>query len=551
MGEAPPDLWRPLGGPARAAGPLLTAWADGGYRSWSWDEWRSRALEIAADLRSRGVVRETPVACLLVNSLDACAAVLGIWMAGGVVVSLPLPARGMAPESYLAQLRLIVGRAEPTLLLTDRSLAGALGTADLSVPVLAIQDLRRNPAGFEPDLPATDETAFVQFSSGSTTEPKGCMLTPAAIARQLEALSVALAIDPERDIGAVWLPMSHDMGLFGCVLLTYWTGHRLVLGTPQRFLAHPLTWLDDIAAFGATVSALPAFALSLVARRAGAAPIQRLTLEKLVLGGDRIDPRVIDEAVATFDGALSRTAMLPAYGLAEAVLAVTMSPVGRGPRTLIADGAALERGELVCLDRDDAPGAVALCSCGPPVGEAEIRIDTPEPGRIGEIVVRGGSLASGYLRDAALTASHFGSDELRTGDFGVLVDGELYVLGRTDDLIPVAGRNVYARDLEDALADVEGVGRGRCAVVDVGGGGRPELVALVEGRRAEEAHRALANALSAAAVRRTGIALDACVFVAPGVLPKTPSGKLQRFRCRALARQGEWSAATIRLRTAG
>jgi fatty-acyl-CoA synthase len=228
-----------------------------------------------------------------------------------------------------------------------------------------------------------------------------------------------------------------------------------------------------------------------------------------------------------------------------------MSPVGRGPRTLIADGAALERGELVRLDRDDAPGAVALCSCGPPVGEAEIRIDAPEPGRVGEIVVRGGSLASGYLRDDTLTADHFGSDELRTGDLGVLVDGELYVLGRTDDLVLVAGRNVYARDLEDALADVDGVGRGRCAVVDVGGEGRPELVALVEGRCAEEAHRALANALSAAAVRRTGIALNACVFVAPGVLPKTPSGKLQRFRCRTLAREGEWSAATIRLRMAG
>jgi fatty-acyl-CoA synthase len=497
---------------------------------WSWDDWHGRAREIAADLRARGIGPQDRVACLLLNSPDTCAAVLAVWLAGGVVVSLPLPARGMDGDAYAEQIRRIVAVAGPATLLCDGAVADSIESMLPGMSVLAVQRLGAD-ASFEPALPAADEPAFVQFSSGSTTEPKGCVLTPAAIAAQLEMISVALGIDPERDVGVVWLPLSHDMGLFGCLLLTYWTGHHVVLGTPQRFLARPAAWLEDLAHFGGTVSAAPNFALGMLSRDLRGQP-PPLALDKLVIGGERVDPAVLRRFTA-----VPKSALMPGYGLAEVVLAATLTPAGRGPRQIAVTPETLER-----CDPEEA-GALQLCGAGPPIGDVRVGVDR------GEIVVDSPSTAVGYLDDPEATAERFTPDGVRTGDLGLVVDGELYVAGRADDLIVVGGRNVFARDLEWAASRLDGVRTGNCAVVEVRDGSTQRIVALIEHSAGASDRRALARELGALTVRRAGVSLDACLFLAAGALPKTSSGKLQRYRCRELARTHELVDDVVALRT--
>lgn len=541
------DLWRPFG-TERGTRPLISVWDGDAYLSWSWADWQHEASRAAGALHRLGVRAGDPVACVLGNSPAACAAVLGVWLAGGHVLSLPLPARGMSGEAYAAQLRTIVARTAPVLVLADGDLAGGVASLELGPPVAAFQALEGDPLKTVCP-PGADAAAFVQFSSGSTMTPKGCVLTPRAIAAQLEALRLALPIDPERDTGVNWLPLSHDMGLFGCVLLAYWTGHHNVHGTPQRFLARPVTWLEDMARFGGTCGASPPFALSLVARRLRAPLPGRLAMRKLVVGGERIDPPGLGRFVDALDGALEIGDLMPSYGLAEAVLAVAMTRDG-GPRLRTVDADALAAGTVADATAGPDGRAIALCGSGTPVPGAFVRIDAPPGADVGEIVVGGESLASGYLADPERTAARFGPEGVRTGDLGFVDDdGHLFVTGRLDDLITVGGRNVYARDMEVAAATIDGVREGRCAVVALGEADDHALVALIESDLAGDARTDVARQVRAAAIRQVGVGIDSCLFVDAGRLPKTPSGKIQRFRCRALASEELDRAGAVHLTT--
>jgi acyl-CoA synthetase (AMP-forming)/AMP-acid ligase II len=530
-----PDLWRPFERTS-AREDLLRTWSGNGWDAWSWDRWRSAAFEFAGGLRRLGVAPGDRVAFLLDNSSDACAGVLGAWLAGACILSLPLIARGMHPTRYLAQLNAILAASQPVVVVADGPIADALEGAGLAARVEAFQRIRSEWRG-EPDLPPPDQAAFVQYSSGSTTEPKGCVLTPTAIARQLMALDGALEIDPERDAGVVWLPLSHDMGLFGCLLLTYWTGHPVTLGTPQRFLTQPYTWFEDCARFGATVSAAPGFALDLAVRAGANRHAASFPMRRLVVGGDRIEPQTLRRASRAAGASLPLESLLPAYGLAEAVLAVTMTPLGRGPGFLEVDADALEAGQVEPLRVDRSPDRARrgtwLTSAGRPLPGVDVTVEGATG--VGEIQVQSPSLAAGYLDAPELTAERFTPRGLQTRDLGFLHDGELYVSGRVDDLISVGGRNVYARDIEAAFADIRQIRRGAAAVVEVRVQGEPRLVALVEPRDPDGDLKRIARGLAAASREATGVALDECLFLARGSLPKTPSGKVQRFRCRELA----------------
>jgi acyl-CoA synthetase (AMP-forming)/AMP-acid ligase II len=526
-----PSLWQPLdrnGGRAD----LLVTWDGKSDRGWSWDEWHRSALRCAGGLRRLGVEPGDRVACLLTNSADASAGLLGVWFAGGCVLSLPLIARGMQPATYLAQLRTIVSRAEPTLFVCDASVRSFVAEADLKIAIVTFAELAGGAAG-DPTPPPDTAPAFVQFSSGSTSEPRGCVLTPRAIARQLAMLERNLGIDPDRDTTVGWLPLSHDMGLFGCLLLTYWTGHRLVMSKPERFLTNPSSWLQDCARFQATLSGGPNFALDLAVRAAQRQLPAPFPMRGLVIGGERVEPGTLRRANAVLgDERLKMSALLPAYGLAEAVLAVTMTPKDEGPLMLEFCAEALAAGE-VGPARSGASQTVALASVGRPLPGNDVRI--APPGQIGEIVVRSPSLAEGYLDDPDSTAERFTDAGLLTGDLGFVRDGHLFVTGRVDDLISVAGRNIYARDIELAIARVPGVRHGGCAVVDMRHGSAPRLVALIELGDAPPDLALVAERIRDSARRTAGVTISACVFVPRGGLPKTPSGKLQRFRCQQLA----------------
>jgi acyl-CoA synthetase (AMP-forming)/AMP-acid ligase II len=213
--------------------------------------------------------------------------VLGVWLSGATLLSLPLISRGMDAAGYVARLRRILHRAEPVALLCDQRFARLLEDAELGVPIAAFQALDHAQAA-DPVLLDADAPVFVQYTSGSTSEPRGCVLSARAIANQLALLEEALEIDREGDTGVVWLPLSHDMGLFGCLGLTYWTGHRLVLSTPERFLTQPGSWFEDCARYGATVSAAPNFALDVATRVASVRMPPPVPMRRLVVGGERV-----------------------------------------------------------------------------------------------------------------------------------------------------------------------------------------------------------------------------------------------------------------------
>jgi fatty-acyl-CoA synthase len=480
------------------------------------------------------VVPGEPVGCLLTNIFPVCAGAIGVWLAGGAVVSLPTPARGMAIEVYLAQLQGICDAMELRLLLAEENYAGLLREhGPDGVEVVSFESL--DAAGPAPDEPpGPDDLAFVQYSSGSTSNPRGCMLTAGAIGAQLEMLAEAIDLDPERDWGVTWLPFSHDMGFFGTMMLDYAMGLGGRIGTPERFLRSPRTWFEDCAETQATMTVAPNFALELAARAAQVKAPEPFPMRNCILGGERIETSTLDRALeALGPSGLDGSSLAPAYGLAEAVLAVTLTPAGKAPRLLSVDADALADGRVEPLDHDDgSPGAQTFVSCGPPLAGVELRTDGE--GQQGEILISTPSLASGYAGDPQTTAEHFVDGELHTRDLGFVHDGELYVQGRLDDLLVVGGRNISALDVEARVAGTAPVRPGCAALVDVPRDGKVELVLLAEAKDDAPEPERTAAAIRDAAISVAGVRVDECVILPKGTLPKTPSGKVQRYRCRDL-----------------
>lgn len=520
---------------ARDDRPRVRSWEGDRFETHTWDEWRRAAERTGAGLRRRGVGPGVRVAAVLTNTFDVCATVFGVWLAGGTLLSLPTPRRGQDPLDYVAQLRRICADADAQLMLLERRFVELLPGPEAFGVALASFDALPAGGPFDATPPADDEVAFVQFSSGSTGDPAGCMLTMGAIAEQ-ERMIVERVAPDEETVGVIWLPLSHDMGLFGGLLVNWITGMQGTLSSPERFLRQPGTWFDDCAAFGAHITMGPSFGLALATRRARTRPPRgRIPLRTFVLGGERIEfstLREADEVLGPYGIGLST--LLPAYGLAEAALAVTMKRRdGRPPRARALDVRALYEGELVERAAGEQ-GALELVSCGPPVEGAAVRIGGPGP--VGRICVRSPSLTAGYLGEEARTRTPVVDGELRTGDLGFMHDGELHVIGRTDDVIVAGGRNLSARDAELAVERCAGVRPGCAALVDLPGEVGPRLLLALELREdgTAGARASLAREAAEAAYRAIGLRVEACAFLAPGTLPKTPSGKIQRFRCRAL-----------------
>jgi acyl-CoA synthetase (AMP-forming)/AMP-acid ligase II len=332
---------------------------------------------------------------------------------------------------------------------------------------------------------------------------------------------------------ASWLPLSHDMVLFGCALFAWACDAHLVLSTPARFVSDPRTWFGDCAEFGATLSAGPPSALMAAARAQRSSSARSpLTLRTCVIGGEMIAWKVLEAATEAFQPlGLDERVWMPAYGLAEATLVVSATAIDDRPRRALLDRAALTEGEVVTCD--DEEQAVSVVSAGRPCGATGVRLR--DEGRVSEIRVTSPSLFSGYLGAPELTAERLASGELATGDHGVIRDGELYVVGRADDLLCVAGRNVYVGEIEAAVDRLDHVRSGCATLVDAGEDGRSRLVLVAELRdQGATDMREVARAAARIARAKGGLLLDECVFVPRGTLPKTPSGKIQRFRCQHL-----------------
>jgi fatty-acyl-CoA synthase len=515
----------------RSAGdrPHLLCW-DGGYQPVTWDQWRRGAERSAAGLQAIGIEPGARVAAVLSNCIGACNAIPGVWLAGATLLSLPTMRRGMAPEDYMQQLKGLCSSTGAQVLLLEQRFTSLLDEQEFGTPIASFESLDIDA---QPTLAPLDDDApaFVQYSSGSTSAPKGIVLSMGAISRHERILIEQLDLTPDQR-GVSWLPLSHDMGLFGGLLLSWSAGGCMALSTPERFLRRPETWLDDAADFDATLLGAPNFGLALATRKARVRPPKgRCPLRSLVLGGERIELATIEEAHEVLGPfGVTRTTITPAYGLAEATLAVTLKPIDQAPRSLWIDRESAYRGELA-ITAAQASGATPVVSCGQPVPGASVAVDG-EP--MGQIRFRSETLAEGYIDDPQSTAASFDNNEFLTADLGFMQGEELYVLGRTDDVIVFAGRNIHARDIEREIEQLDGVRLGCSALIDGRVDGQPDVVAIAEPASAGADLPSVASEVARVAFSSGGLHISECVFVAPGKLPKTPSGKVQRYLCRAL-----------------
>ena len=542
-------LWDRLVTDAGRARASLHCWVGTGYRSATWTEVVRDAERMTAGLRRIGVRPGTRVASVLTNGPLAVRGLLAVWLAGGAFASLPVPARGMSGEEYLAQLAGVCAQLEPEALLLDAAVLA--GLPDDVVTRLGARSWESvlDSGRVEEDPPGLDDLAFVQYSSGSTNAPKGCMLTPRAIAAQVDIVGAMLEFRAGADVSVSWLPLSHDMGLFGCLLSPWCNDIEAYLSTPERFMFSPGTWFSDMANHGGTLTAGSNTGLHLAARAAARSLRDRPTclaqVRACIIGAERVTWETLTSAVNSLGPSGFRAeALLPAYGLAEATLAVTATPVTEAPRRLSLDAAALADGEL-CDAAEDDPAAAVVVGAGVPCLGVELSL--PERDRLGEIGVRSPSLAVGYYADEVGTTAHFVDGLLHTSDLGFVRDGVLYPVGRTDDVISVAGRKVYAREIESAVDGLDGVRRGCSTLVGHHDGTHFRLTLFMEIRHSAD-FRGVAEQAASLAMAKAAVALDECVFLDRNSLPKTPSGKIQRHRCRQLLDAGRFEPlATVDL----
>ena len=506
----------------------------------SWAEVRDQARRACAGLQALGVTPGDRVALVHPTGFDFLAAFFGVVLAGGVPVPLYPPVRLGRLDEYLQRTAAMLSAAGASCLLVEGRVARLIGPSALSSrPRLGVHTLDQLPPGSATVVdPDPESLALVQFSSGTTVEPKPVALSHRAVVGQARLLNAFWPDSDElRHRGVSWLPLYHDMGLIGCILPALERPGPLTLIPPELFVARPAIWLRAISRCRATLSPAPNFAFGLALRKISDDELEGVDLSSWRVALCGAEP-VAAEILRGFQQRFARwglrtEALTPVYGLSEAALAVTFSDLTRPFTSVRLDRDALSaHGEA----RPDGGGREVV-SLGRPLPGFAVRI-ADEGGRelrerrVGRVLVSGPTLMSGYLGRPELTAAALRGRWLDTGDLGFLDRGELYLTGRRKDILILNGRNYAPDEAERAAASVPGARPG-CAVA---ASWQPEnaeterLLVLVEaGTQTPSGEwKAVAERVSHAVARTAGLVADEVVVVAPGTLPRTSSGKLRR-----------------------
>jgi fatty-acyl-CoA synthase len=523
---------------------LCSAAGNGDLERATWSEVYEEAAAMAAGLQARGIAPGSHVAILGPTTRPLITSIEATWLCGAAAVMLPLPMRLASIDEFVRQTRARIVASDAVVVVIDGQLAEFLDPQPGDPPIVRLDELipgyGHNRAGrYIRPADDPDALAILQYTSGSTSDPKGVMLPHRAVAANLDAIARAGRIDPGIDVGVSWLPLYHDMGLIGLLAMPMTTGLDLAISSPQDFLAAPSRWMEWMSAFGGTVTAGPNFSYVLAARSLSRMSDLQLAPWRVALNGaEPVDPDAVERFVAA--GArhfLDPGAVFPAFGMAEATLAVTFPEPGNGMQVDTVDGRVLEHERYASTSTAGADNARRMAKLGRPMHNLEIRIVDEVSGSllderaVGELEIRGDSVTTGYYRNAAATDAVFHDGWLRTGDLGYLVDGELVVCGRIKDVIILGGRNVYPQDVERAINDVDGVRAGNViAFGTTSRRGRESLVVVAETKDAEYA--AIKDAIKDAVYGSVGLPPADIVLVQPGTLPKTSSGKLQRSLCK-------------------
>ncbi len=509
-----------------------------------WSRLHDDARAVAAALQARGEGAGSHVAVIGPTSRSLVTALQATWLIGGAVVALPLPMRLGSIEEFVDQTRGRIAHADARLVVVDPELAPFLDPPPEGVAIVALDDLateatRLGGERYERPADDPDRLAILQYTSGSTAEPKGVMLPDRCVLSNIDAIADALGVTAA-DRAVSWLPLYHDMGLIGLLMTPMLTGFELVLGAPTDFLSAPACWLEWISEYRGTITVGPNFSYALAARALRRADGLDLSSWRLALNGaEPVDPSAVEAFCAAgaphgFDAA----AAFPVFGMAEATLAVTFPDLGLGMEVDTVDSAALEHERHAAPASGGTGVARRLATLGRPLRGFELRVCDPESGRVlrdrevGELELRGPSVTPGYYRRDDATAVAFRDGWFRTGDLAYLVDGRLVVCGRFKDMIIVGGRNVFPEDIERAAGTVDGVRAGN--VIAFGSDrrrGREQIVVVAE-TRADDDTAPVRDAVASRVSDAVGVPPVDVVLVRPGTLPKTSSGKLQRSLCR-------------------
>jgi fatty-acyl-CoA synthase len=498
----------------------------------------------AANLQALGVAPGDHVALLGPTSRPLATAIQAIWLAGATTVVLPLPMRLSSIEEFVHQTRVRMANADVTLVLVDPELAPFIEPIPGDPPMVGWDALEAGPgralaSAWEPPADDPDRLVILQFTSGSTSDPKGVMLPGHTLGANLDAIAEATFLDPDDDVLVSWLPLYHDMGLVGLFTLGVSTGTPLVLGAPTDFMAGPSRWMEWMSTYRGTATAGPNFSYVLAARALNRGDVLDLSRLRVALNGaEPVDPATVAAFVEAGERhGLRPGAIFPAFGMAEVAIAGVFPEPMAGLRTDAVDLRVLESERYAAPVDPSFEGARSFAILGRPVPGLEIRVVDPVTGdelqerEVGELEIRGTSVTPGYYKRPDANVELFHDGWLRTGDLAYLVDGEMVMCGRIKDMIIVGGRNVYPEDVERALANVEGVRAGNIIAFGVDGAtGKEGLIVVAESKSDDhaEVRRSVAQRVRDA----IGLPAKEIVLVEPGSLPKTSSGKLQRSLCK-------------------
>jgi acyl-CoA synthetase (AMP-forming)/AMP-acid ligase II len=492
------------------------------------------------------------VAIMLPTSEAFFAAFLGVVYAGGVPTPIYPPARPSQIEAHLKRQAGILRNARAVLLIAAHEMSVAARLLKLQVEslraVVSTDELSQSSKGGALKVSA-ESAALVQYTSGSTGDPKGVVLSHSNMLANIRAMGEAMEAGPA-DTFVSWLPLYHDMGLIGAWLGCLYFAAPLVVMSPLTFLVRPEQWLWAIHRHRATLSALPNFGFGLCLHKIEDQAIGGLDLSSLRMvanGSEAVLPHTVRDFTTRFAKYGFRPeAMAPVYGLAENGVGLSFPPLGRVP--IIDRIGRIEltrRGRATPAAASD-PTALEFVACGQPLPGHEIRI-LGVTGELGEreegrLQFRGPSSTHGYLDNPAKNRELFDGDWLNSGDLAYIAGGDVYITGRSKDIIIRAGRHIYPEEIEAAVGDVPGVRKGCVAVVGTQDPhrGTEKVVVIAETREREPA--ALAQLRQRIAETATPL-LDAppeeIVLVPPRAIPKTSSGKLRRTSARELFERGE------------
>lgn len=561
---------------------IITEEHAGGERSHTltFGELYTAAQKCAEELARRGVPPGGRVSLMLPTSQQFFICYAGILLAGAVPVPIYPPFRADRIEEYAERQSAILNNAEVCLMLTFRR---AEAVAKLLKPrvksLLEVADAEKllDAAEKEPPpapgaLPAFlsgsrvrkgRDIALLQYTSGSTGDPKGVTLTHANLLANMRAIAEAVQLGPS-DVGVSWLPLYHDMGLIGAWLTLLLYGLPLVVMSPLAFLTRPERWLQAVSKHKATVGAAPNFAYELCVRKISDKAMEGVDLSSwraALNGAEPVNPETLERFCNRFaKNGFRRETMLPVYGLAEASLGVTFPPLYRGAKVDRVERETFTTKGRALPTTAENENTIAFVSSGMALPNHEVVIVDEEgngvPERVeGYLWFRGPSTTSGYYRNPEATAKLFARGPayregefpwVNSGDRAYQADGEIYITGRVKDIIIKGGRNLYPHEVEELASRVEGIRKGCVVAFGLKGEetGTEKLVIVAESREEDRGKRAAVVAsINDQVSRGLGLPPDRVELIPPGSIPKTSSGKLRRDETKQLYLAGTLTAA--------